>query len=191
MNIGKEIYMDIEEDDKMNIEIRLGTEEDIDALAKLYDDLNDHLERTTNYPGWKKGIYPTREDAEAGIKEGCLYVATCDEKIVASEILRHKPEPAYLAAKWRKDVEYDYVLVVYTFVVSPAHHGQGIAKKMLDFAAEQARAMNIKSLRLDVYEKNTPAISLYKKCGFQYIDTVSLGLEEFGLDWFHLYEKVL
>ncbi|XAM46318.1 hypothetical protein TPDSL_28260 [Terrisporobacter petrolearius] len=51
--------------------------------------------------------------------------------------------------------------------------------------------MNIKELRLDVYEKNLPAIKLYEKFGFKYIDTVDLGLENYGLKWFRLYEKLL
>jgi RimJ/RimL family protein N-acetyltransferase len=44
---------------------------------------------------------------------------------------------------------------------------------------------------LDVYEGNIPAISLYEKYGFKYIDTVDLGLGNYGLDWFRLYEKLL
>ena len=34
--------------------------------------------------------------------------------------------------------------------------------------------------KLDVYEKNEPAIRLYQKCGFQYIDTVDLGYGKYG-----------
>jgi len=49
----------------------------------------------------------------------------------------------------------------------------------------------MKSIRLDVYEKNIPAILLYEKCGFEYIDTVDLELGNYGLDWFKLYEKVI
>ena len=84
----------------MDIKMRLGTEKDIDLLERLYDDLNDYLAATTNYTGWIKGLYPIRKDAVDGINEGCLYIATEDDKIVGSMILRHKPEAAYLSAKW-------------------------------------------------------------------------------------------
>lgn len=175
----------------MDIKIRLATEKDIDAIEQLYDNLNDYLGSTTNYPGWKKGIYPARQDAVAGIEEGCLFVATENGEIVGSMILRHKPEKAYLTAPWQAALEDSSVLVIYTFAVNPKTLQLGIGKKMLEFAASYAKDTNIKALRLDVYEKNTPAICLYEKCGFQYIDTVSLGLEEYGLDWFKLYEKLL
>lgn len=83
------------------------------------------------------------------------------------------------------------MLVIYTFVVKPSYLKNGIGQKMLEFASELGSNTKINALRLDVYEKNTPAIRLYEKCGFQYIATVSLGLEDCGLDWFLLYEKLL
>lgn len=175
----------------MNIIMRLGTKEDIDELEQLYDCLNDHLAATVNYPGWKKGVYPVRENAEAGIREGCLYVALCGNKIVGSIILRHEPEPAYLPVKWRKDLTYEEILVIYTLVVHPDYLGKGIGRKLLNFASKLGTQSNIKSLRLDVYENNLPAICLYEKCGFHYIDTVDLGLSEYNLHWFKLYEKLL
>ena len=40
----------------MNLIIELGTSADIDELERLYDELNDYLATTVNYPGWIKGI---------------------------------------------------------------------------------------------------------------------------------------
>lgn len=175
----------------MDIKIRLGTEKDIDSLAQLYDKLNDHLAATTNYPGWMKGIYPVRQNAVDGITEGSLFVATENDEIIASMILRNEPEPAYYTVTWQAELDYKNVLVIYTFVVDPHIQQHGIGKKMLEFAAEYAKANDIKALRLDVYEKNVPAIRLYEKCSYKYIDTVSLGLECYGLNHFKLYEKLL
>jgi ribosomal protein S18 acetylase RimI-like enzyme len=175
----------------MNLKMRLGTERDLDALAQLYDDLNDYLAATNNYPGWKKGIYPVRQNAVDGINEGCLFVLTENDEILASVILRHEPEPAYLKASWQAMLDYKNVLVIYTFAVKSQKLHNGIGKRMLEFIEQYGKDNRIRALRLDVYEKNTPAIRLYEKCGYQYIDTVSLGLEEYGLDWFRLYEKLL
>lgn len=61
----------------------------------------------------------------------------------------------------------------------------------MEFSLDLARSTDMKSIRLDVYEKNLPAISLYEKCGFDYIDTVDLGLGHYGLNWFKLYEKIV
>ena len=51
------------------MKVRKGIKEDIDALSLLYDELSYVLNQDINYPGWKKGIYPTREDALLGIEE--------------------------------------------------------------------------------------------------------------------------
>ncbi|MEE0681328.1 MAG: hypothetical protein U0M20_03860 [Christensenellales bacterium] len=48
----------------MPIDIRLGTEEDLDELEQLYGSLNDHLSNTTNYPGWIRGVYPIRGNCQ-------------------------------------------------------------------------------------------------------------------------------
>ena len=175
----------------MNITIRLGVEADTDELEQLYNSLNDHLSVTVNYPGWRKGAYPVRSTAEDGIKEGCLYVAQLDNKIIGSIILRHKPEPAYLPVRWTLPLDYEEVLVIYTFAVHPDYLGQGVGYALLDFAASFGIKSNIKALRLDVNENNIPAIRLYEKYGFHYIDTVDLGLSEYNLPWFKLYEKIL
>ncbi|MDD3429997.1 MAG: GNAT family N-acetyltransferase [Oscillospiraceae bacterium] len=176
----------------MEIKIRQGTQADVALLAQLYDDLNDYLAARVNYPGWRKGFYPIEEDAQAGVEQQSLFVATQGTQIAGSFILQNKQEDAYKKEEnWQIQAEEEAVLVIHTFVVAPAYLGCGIGTQLLDFACKYAKAAHKKALRLDVYEKNAPAIHLYEKCGYSYIDTVSLGLEAYGLDQFRLYEKVL
>lgn len=101
----------------MEDQIRIATANDIDQITKLYDTLIDYLVAGTNYPGWIKGIYPTRADAEAGLKEGKLFVAAEDDKVMGSVILSHNPEPAYLDAKWLTDCDYSKIIVIHTLAV--------------------------------------------------------------------------
>ena len=175
----------------MNIKIELANPSYIDELEKLYNDLNDYLASGINYPGWIKGIYPVRQNAVDGISNSNLYVARYNGKIVGSVILNHEPEAAYYNANWEFDSDYSDVFVVHTFVVHPDFLKLGVGKAIIDFSVEHSIKSNIKSIRLDVYEKNIPAMNLYEKCGFKYIDTVDLGLGSYGLDWFKLYEKLL
>lgn len=169
----------------------LASLKDVDELEALYNKINDYLESTINYPGWVKDIYPTKETAIEGIQEGCLYILRNKNDIVSTVILRNKPEDAYYQATWQKDMDYDQVFVIYTFVVNPEYNNRGLGKQTIEHIFELARNKGIKSIRLDVYENNIPAINLYEKCGFTYIDTVDLGLGFRGLDNFKLYEKLL
>lgn len=175
----------------MNISIELGNTKDIDELERLYNDLNDYLAAGTNYPGWCKGVYPIREDAVKGIEEGYLYVARHNNKIVGTIILNHEPEDAYSKAKWAIEADYSDIVVIHTFAVHPNYLKEGIGQKLMEFATSLSEEIKAKAIRLDVSENNIPAINLYEKQGYRYIDTVDLGYGEYGLNWFKLYEKVL
>ncbi|MGN0203970.1 MAG: GNAT family N-acetyltransferase [Coprococcus sp.] len=171
--------------------IRKGTQEDIDEVAALYDALTDYLEKHVNYPGWRKGIYPAREDAVSGIGEDNLFVAVENGRIAGTVILRHAPEEAYALADWHNQLEYKDIFVIYTFALHPDFLHQGLGKQMMSFIIDYAAHMNMKALRLDVYETNAPAIQLYEEFGFEYIDTVDLGYSAYGLNWFKLYQRLL
>jgi len=175
----------------MKTVIELGKENDIDELENLYNTINDYLAAGVNYPGWIKDIYPIRQNAIDGIKSNNLYVAKQNGEIIGSIILNHEPETAYYNVKWKIESDYSNIIVIHTFVIHPAFMKLGIGKALMDFANEYSIQSNIKAIRLDVYEKNVPAINLYEKCGFQYINTVDLGLGNHGLNWFKLYEKIL
>lgn len=175
----------------VKVEIRKATEKDIAGIADLYNKRIDYLEETENYPGWKKEIYPTQEDAETGVAERSIFVAEENGKIAGTFILRHKPEAAYAQAHWQKELLYDKVFVIYTFAVHPDYAGKGVGFQMLQYIEQYAKEQKVESIRLDVVDVNVPAIHLYEKSGFTYIDTVDLGLGSFGLKWFKLYEKLI
>lgn len=51
--------------------------------------------------------------------------------------------------------------------VAPDYRGRGIATELVNTLTENLKEKNIQSLLLEVRVSNTPAISLYKKLGFQ------------------------
>lgn len=173
------------------LHIESGSILDLDELEQLYNDLNDYLSATVNYPGWIKGIYPVRESAASGLADNALYVAKYNGQIVGSVVLNHAPEEAYASCSWKVCVDYDYIFVLRTFVVHPSFLKIGIGKALLDFSVNLARQNGIQAIRLDVFDKNTPAMALYEKVGFEYVGKVDLGLSHYGLDWFSVYEKVI
>ena len=67
----------------------------------------------------------------------------------------------------------------------------GVGRKLMDFAKSYGIKQGMKTIRLDVSIHNKPAITLYEKCGYKYVETVDLGLNIPGLVWFKLYEIVL
>lgn len=78
-----------------------------------------------------------------------------------------------------------------TFKLGRVHDIDEIEQLYNDLNDYLAKGVNYPGWIKDVYEGNIPAINLYEKCGFKYIDTVDLGLGNYGLNWFRLYEKLL
>jgi len=171
--------------------IEMGTTNDIDSLEDLYNNLNDYFKLGTNYPGWAKGIYPIRETAVKGIQNKNLFLLKLNHEIAGSIILNHEPETAYAQVTWGIEADYKDVVVIHTLVVSPKYLKMGIGKNLMDFAKRYSIEQEMKTIRLDVSIHNTPAISLYEKCGCEYVETVDLGLNIPELVWFKLYEIIL
>lgn len=169
--------------------IKKATTQHLTQVVQLYDDVNDHLAKGENYPGWKKGLYPTAETALWAERAQTLYIMEDGPQVVGSMVLNHQPEPAYANAQWGIDVPYSEILVVRTLAVHPAHRGRGVGGQLLGFAQQKALAEHLKALRLDVYEGNAPAIALYEKSGYTLVGTADMGIP--GLPWFRLYEKIL
>lgn len=175
----------------MDIQILKATYKDIDGLVNLYNELNDYLATHINYPGWKKGVYPTKEDAIHFFESDTLYVAKEGDKLLGSLALTHESEKEPEHGNWLIDASYDDIFVIHVFVVHPDYLRQGVGSAMLQFAEELGKQQHIKSIRLDVYENNVAAINAYKKQGYSYIDKVDIGLSCYGLDFFELYEKIV
>lgn len=173
------------------LEFRKGTGQDLDELEQLYVEVIDYLDSHTNYPCWVKGVYPNRDSAVEGIEEDSLFVACADGRIVGTVILRQKQEPAYEQVDWHMELDEKDIFVIHTLAIHPDYMHQGMGKRLMETVLSYAEEMGIKAVRLDVVCDNIPAIRLYEKCGFEYIDTVDLGLGEYGLDWFKLYERLV
>ena len=86
---------------------------------------------------------------------------------------------------------YEIIIVIRTFAVHPKFMKNNAGFSLMKFAEKFGKENGMKSIRLDVAIQNTPAISLYEKLGYEYIDTVDLDLNISWLKWFKLYELLL
>lgn len=176
----------------MKIKVRIAEKKDVERVAILYEALHDYLETHENHPRWKRGIYPTKADAEEGFEKGWLYVAEADGKLAGSVIYLHGQGEVYNQVKWPEEIPGGNVYVIHILAVHPDFFRMGVGTALLDYACSMGRKNGAGAVRLDVYEKNFSAIRLYESCGFAYRGTIDLGLEElYGLKWYHVYEKLL
>ena len=176
---------------EQNVLVRRATEADLDAVERLYGEVCDYLDAHQNYPDWRRGVYPTRRDAEEALHRYRLGVAQIGERIVGTFVLKHETVKGYENARWLTENDYARIYVLHTFAVHPDFLREGVGSRLLRGAEEMAREESCVSLRLDVVKGNVPAERLYQKSGYRFIGTVSLGYESTDTPWFNLYEKAL
>lgn len=175
----------------MQLNIRLARPAELEDVARLYDELNDYLAAGTNFPGWQKGVYPTIDTARAGLAEGTLYLAFCEDELVGTAVLNQTQPAAYRTACWHIPASRREVLAVHTLAVHPRRMGHGVARSILEYAEQLAVRKGAKVIRLDTFQNNLPAIALYKSCGFALAGKVDLGYADSGRPWFFCFEKAV
>lgn len=151
--------------------IRKAALSDIDLIEDTY---NEHFRYELEHKAFtvfKKGVYPTRQDAEKAIRSDTLYVYETDHNIVGSMIADHIQPVEYSCIPWERNCKNDKVMVIHLLMVRPSMAGKGIATSLVKYAVELAKNHSCEVLRLDTGSQNIPALSLYQKSGFQIVAT--------------------
>ena len=171
--------------------ISKASREEYESVRNFYHSMIDALEGTKYHPKWQKDIYPAPEDLRAAVEQGELYTGCVDGRIAAAMVLNEQCNPEYEDIVWTKSISRGEFMVIHMLGVHNDFAGRGLAKEMVKYAIETARAVGMKAIRLDVLKGNVPAEKLYPAMGFVYVDTIKLFYEDTGRVDFELFELVL
>lgn len=166
--------------------------EELPQAQTLYRGIIDHLGRTVDYPHWHSENHPAPAAIEAWANAGELFVARDGAGEAAGVVvLNHEHPPDYGAAAWAVDASGEEILVIHALGVVPKFHRRGVAWFLVEAALEQARVRGCRTVRLDTYVRNTPALELYRRYGFTDLGVHTVRHEGARVDQFHLFEYVL
>ena len=176
--------------------LELATPHTLHEVLAIYDAVLTALESDPNSlsgPGWKRGVYPTEQEARAGLEEGSLYLLRdgATGRAAATVILNGDQPPAYASAAWAVDAPPERVMVVHTFMTHPGFQRHGYGRRTLAAAHAVARAQGCLCVRLDTYAGNQPARALYEGLGYHSAGLIDLGYGQYGLDWYQTYELAI
>lgn len=161
----------------------------------IEDTYNDHFKHEIEYGAFtvfKKGIYPTRKVAEKAVSVGTLYVYEENHNIAGSIIIDQVQPTEYTGIAWSQPLKDDEVMVIHLLLVRPSMAGKGVASSLVKYAIQLAKNHSCKALRLDTGSQNIPAVSLYKKLGFEILANTSMKVGNTIEHAGHLFlEKVL
>ncbi len=166
-----------------------------DDIRFIEDTYNEHFQYETEHEAFtvfKKGVYPTKADAKQAINAGTMFVYEENGNIVGSIIVDQIQPMEYADIPWKGNFSKEEVMVIHLLMVRPSMSGKGIASSLIRYAVELARNDQCKSLRLDTGSQNIPAVSLYKKSGFEIVANAPKKVGDVIAHKNHLYlEKVL
>lgn len=172
--------------------IRKAVLDDIDFIEDTYNEHFKHEIEHKAYTVFKKGVYPTRADAERAINLETMFVYEESGNIGGSIIIDKIQPTEYVGIPWKGNFSKDEVMVIHLLMVRPSMSGKGIATLLIRYAVELAKNNNCKTLRLDTGSQNIPAVSLYKKCGFEIVASAPKKVGDVIAHKNHLYlERVL
>lgn len=146
---------------------RKATAADIDKIAALYEKIYGEEEAGRSSTGWLRGVYPTRQTAQAAVALGDMFVDERDGCILSCGRINREQVDVYAQVPWQQEAGAEEVMVLHTLVVDPAVKGKGLGSVFVDFYEKYALENGCPCLRIDTNERNLRARALYKRLGYR------------------------
>lgn len=154
--------------------LRQAVAADLDHIEKGYQEHFLHEREHGAFTVFREGVYPTCEDAKRALLAGTLFV--CEEAgTLAGSIIVDTWQPdEYGKIDWPSRAAAEKVMVIHLVIVRPGMAGKGIGSSLVNYALEIAKQRLCEAVRLDTGSQNIPAISLYRKLGFELAGNTSM-----------------
>ena len=166
----------------MEMQYRLGTMQDLEEIFEIFQAAIDNMNRN-GIPQWDEK-YPTREDLEADIRRGELYLGLENSRIAAVYVLNQRCDPEYADGQWNYPEDTYYI--IHRLCVNPVFQNHGIAVQAIQHIEQELVLQGIQSIRLDAFTLNPYALRLYDKLGYSIV-----GHADWRMGRFYLMEKHL
>lgn len=154
--------------------LRQAVAADLDHIEKGYQEHFLHEREHGAFTVFREGVYPTCEDAKRALLAGTLFV--CEEAgTLAGSIIVDTWQPdEYGKIDWPSRAAAEKVMVIHLVIVRPGMAGKGIGSSLVNYALEIAKQRLCEAVRLDTGPQNIPAVSLYRKLGFELAGNTSM-----------------
>lgn len=171
--------------------IRKAAAADLPQIGEIYEAIFDKEDQGPVYTNWLRGTYPTVDSARQVLEAGTLYVGEGDGVLWGVVNLNGVQLPEYDQIPWAIPAEREEVGVIHTLCIHPAQSGKGLAKRMVAFCEETARAQGKTVIRLDTWEGNAPTNHLYPSIGYGFAGSTEFFFQGYIREILNCYEKKL
>lgn len=168
--------------------VRQAAKDEKEKVIKFYDVVIEANNKAQINLRWQKNIHPSHKLLIDSVDNGELFIYEENERILGACIMNKKFNESYALISWGIDAENCEIGVIHVFAVHPDCFRKGIGEKFLNGLKECAVKHKIKTIRLDVFKINTPAVKLYEKLGFIRMGEIEMFVPNIGNEDFYLYE---
>ncbi len=172
--------------------IRKGTLDDMPQIESLFDEHFQYQKKYESYTINQRGIFPSVAGLTNATNNGVLYVRDDDGDITGMIVFDKIQPPEFANINWHTPAPDDAVAVIHMVNTRPRAYRKGIAKSLVDFAADWARENGCTVLRSECGSQNLPAVLMFKRFGFERVGVSSIKVSGVvQADGHIFYEKVL
>lgn len=144
----------------MNVIIRKANKKDLKRIVELFSEL--YIAEQPFDSNLKDGYYETKNGKKGILKDiknkkEIFLVAIIDD-IIVGIVDGHVYD--------KEDLYIEKVAYLSRLVVDKNYKNKGIATRLINEFTNEVKKENVKFIKLNAFESNTPAVSLYKKEGF-------------------------
>ena len=158
--------------------------EDLDRIEEIYNQIHSEEEAGRISANWKREVYPTKKTAIEAVLLGDMFVE-CDNGIIVACARINKCQLAeYSQVDWKYKADNSKIMVLHTLAVSPKYVRKGYGGRFVEFYEKYAFDNQCRNLRIDTWEKNTVARTMYQKLGYEEAGIVTStfnGISDFRL----------
>jgi ribosomal protein S18 acetylase RimI-like enzyme len=121
------------------------------------------------YYQWDR-FYPNRFVISGDVKRGAVFGIRDGVKVIGAVVVDRRQSGRYDGLPWCDRI--GDPACIHRLAVHPAYQGQGLGKRLLQFAEEQARSAGGTSIRLDVFTGNPAAVGMYRRAGYAEVGAI-------------------
>ena len=166
------------------LHLRRATAADLPAILALVRQVVPLMQASGNQQ-WSTD-YPNATVFTRDIARQQLWVAELRGQLAGVAALTQDQDAEYAQADWDAA---EPALVTHRLAVAPASQGLGVAQALLLQAEHEARALGLRTLRVDTNSENAATQRLFPKLGYRFAGEIRLAFRP-GLRFF-CYEKWL
>ncbi len=155
--------------------IQPSTQNDIPALLDLFDEARRTI-AALGIDQWQHGG-PCLEIVDLDITLGRSYTVWHEGELCGTFVIISNGEPAYdeiTDGHWLTGDKFKDYLAIHRVAVAVKMRGRGVADEIIAYAAEFARSLGRRSLRIDTHRGNVVMRRMLEKHGFVHCGTVFL-----------------